>query len=69
MEDDFWQDEWRPTKSVMTEIQLCFGRLWYHSYANFLFQLYLAPAHSGRLTTKWFADHIITVFGQPPHLA
>lgn len=33
--------------------------------ANFVFQQDLAPAHSAKSTTKWFADHDIVVLDWP----
>lgn len=33
--------------------------------ANFVFQQDLAPAHSAKSTTKWFADHDIAVLDWP----
>ena len=36
--------------------------------ADFLFQQDLAPTHSAKTTTKWFADHDITVFDWPANL-
>ena len=36
-----------------------------HGDADFLFQQDLAPAHSTKTTTNWFADHDITVLDWP----
>lgn len=35
--------------------------------AKFLFQQDTAPARSAKTTTKWFADHLITVLDWPAH--